>query len=195
MRNKFFFLVFLIVSLLLFVSCDQRLKKSVDGGSAVKTVEQKDNNQQPDEIKPDESEEVKFRIVNLYFVNADTGELAVEKRQVFDLKEETSMIKQVLRSLKLGPVSNLKPSVPQNIEFKDVFVYKGIVYIDLHKTDDDSFIGGVEGEKLFLEAVVKTALGLSPNYKEVCFLVDGEETDSILGHLDCSNPFSEKSFE
>ena len=193
MNNKFFVFVLTAVFLFFSVVCGVGHNKKNTEKKSLSEVE-KNIKKDSDEIKPDEGEKLQFRIVNLYFVNPNTEELKIEKRQVFDLKEETSMIKQVLRSLKLGPVSNLKPSVPQNIEFKDVFIYNGIVYVDLRKTSDDSLIGGVKGEELFLESVVKTVLGLSSDYKKVCFLIDGEEVDSVLGHLDSSGFFSKDSF-
>ena len=190
-KNLIFFLF--SICLIWFISCNGKKPENLKNKSSV-SIGQKQDKVQPDEIKPDETEKVKFRIVNLYFVNPYTEELRVEKRQVFDLKEKTSMIKQVLRSLKLGPVSSLKPSVPENIEFKDVFVYGDKVYIDLHKNSENPSIGGVQGEELFLGAVVKTVLDISLDYKKVFFLVDGEEVDSVLGHLDCSDYFSRKSF-
>ncbi len=183
----------LTICLIPFWGCEGKKSKEVKLNDQAVT-ENKAKESAMDEIKPDESEKLKFRIINLYFINPYTNNLKVEKRQVFDLKEKTSMIKQVLRSLKLGPVSNLKPSVPENIEFKDVFVYGNKVCIDLHRNSENPSIGGVEGEELFLEAVVKTVLDISPDYKKVFFLVDGEEVDSVLGHLDCSNYFSRDSF-
>ncbi len=193
MKNKVFVFFLLSICLIFLVSCNGKRPENLKSDAGVST-EQKENKKLSDEIKPDETEKLKFRIINLYFVNPNTEELKVEKRQVFDLKEKTSMIKQVLRSLKLGPVSNLKPSVPENIEFKDVFVYGDKVYIDLHKNNENPAIGGVQGEELFLEAVVKTVLDISPEYKKVFFLVDGEQVDSVLGHLDSSNYFSRDSF-
>ena len=193
MKSKFLFLLLLATCLSVLFACNVKKTKNADSENSA-VIKQKTIKEETEEIKPDESEKVKFRIVNLYFVNPYTDDLKIEKRQVFDLKEKTSMIKQVLRSLKLGPVGNLKPSVPQNIEFKDVFVYKDIVYIDIHKNNEDSTIGGVKGEELFIESVVKTVLDLSPSYKKVIFLVDGEQIDSILGHIDVSQPFSQNSF-
>ncbi|BBB31780.1 conserved hypothetical protein [Thermotomaculum hydrothermale] len=191
MKNKAFFIIITAVLFLLF-ACNGKKTQNEIVAKSVQT--ENENQEQKDEIKPDESEKLKFRIINLYFINPYTNELKTEKRQVFDLKEKTSMIKQVLRSLKLGPVSNLKPSVPENIEFKDVFIYGDRVYIDLHKNSENAFIGGVKGEKLFLEAVVKTVLDISPKYKKVYFLIDGEEIDSVMGHLDCSGYFTSESF-
>lgn len=192
MKSKALFFVLCLICITVLVSCN--LKKTNQMENKKTVITQEKEKEESEEIKPDESEKLKFRIVNLYFVNPDTDEVDIEKRQVFDLKERTSMIKQVLRSLKLGPVGNLKPSVPQNIEFKDVFVYKDTVYIDIHKNNEDSTIGGVKGEELFIESVVKTVLSLSDDYKKVVFLVDGEPVDTLLGHIDVSQSFSEKSF-
>ncbi len=190
MRIKNLAFLMCAIGLMFLVSC----KGNSPENAGIQKNENARMEKEADVVRPDESEKIKFRIVDLYFVNPNTGTLKIEKRQVFDLKEKTSMIKQVLRSLKLGPVTRLKPSVPQNIEFKDVFVYGDKVFIDLHKNQESSYIGGVEGERLFLEAVVKTVLNISPDYKKVFFLMDGEEVESILGHLDSSEYFSKNSF-
>ncbi len=192
MKSKALFFVLCLICITVLVSCNSKKTNQMENKKRVITQEKE--REEPEEIKPDEGEKLKFRIVDLYFVNPDTGEVDIEKRQVFDLKERTSMIKQVLRSLKMGPVGELKPSVPQDIEFKDVFIYKDTVYIDIHKNNEDSQIGGVRGEELFIESVVKTVLGLSDDYKKVVFLVDGEPVDTLLGHIDVSQSFSEKSF-
>ncbi len=177
-----------LLSLLFTAGCGNRKEKSEPVAPSVqeKTEEEK-------LVSPEEK--VKFAIVNLYFVNGGTERLSVEKRQVFDLKDKTSMIKQVLRSLKLGPVGNLKPSIPENIDFKNIFIYGDTVYIDLKITNRPSVIGGIKGEELFLASVVKTVCSLSQEYKKVVFLVNGEQRDSILGHIDCSNYFTVNSFK
>ncbi len=192
MRNKNLFFFFFFVFIIGLVSCNTN-KQSVQLAEQSEKVELKQEDK-TDEIKPDEEEKLKFRIISLYFYSPYYDNLKVEKRQVFDLKEKTAMIKQVLRSLKLGPVSKLKPTVPDNIEFRDVFIYNDTVYIDLHKNNSHSVIGGVEGEELFVESVVKTVLSISPDYHRVKFLIDGEETPSVMGHIDCSKFFRLNSF-
>ena len=177
-----------LLSLLSLTGCGSKKEKT----KPLTSSSQKESPEEEKLVSPEEK--VQFVLVNLYFVNGRTERLAVEKRQVFDLKDQTSMIKQVLRSLKLGPVGNLKPSIPENIEFKNIFIYKDTVYIDLKITNTPSTIGGIRGEKLFLASVVKTVCSLSDNYKKVVFLVNGEQKDSILGHIDSSGYFTVNSF-
>ncbi len=191
MKNRFAFLMLLII---LFISgCN--LSKKGNKYPEQRLKESNEVKKEEEEIKPDENEKLKFVVVDLYFFNPDKGTLDIEKRQLFDLNEKTSMIKQVLRSLKLGPVGDLKPTIPENVEFKDVFIYRDTVYIDIHIDSNPSSIGGVSGEEMFIESVVKTVLSLSEDYKSVVFLVDGRQVDSLLGHIDCFCKFNRKSFD
>lgn len=178
----------LIFSLLFLGGCGEK-----KGKTEPETSSKKESTKEEKLVSSEEK--VKFAIVDLYFIDGRTERLAVEKRQVFDLKDKTSMIKQVLRSLKLGPVGKLKPSIPENIDFKNIFIYEDTVYIDLKITDIPTVIGGIKGEELFLASVVKTVCSLSQEYKKVVFLVNGEQKDSILGHIDCSNYFTVNSFK
>ncbi|GEM_PF-2155697 len=192
MKSKFFLFGICLLIIFSSVFCDFNKEQKSANLENIR-VNKKDKEKDSETISQDKQKELKFKVVNLYFYSPYYNSLKSETRKVFDLGENSAMIKQVLRSLKLGPVSKLKPTVPENIEFKDVFIYKGIVYIDLHKNKSHSSIGGVRGERIFIKSVVKTVLSLSSNYKKVKFLIDGEETPSVMGHIDCSKFFAFRS--
>ena len=50
-----------------------------------------------------------------------------------------------------------------------------------------SFAGGSTGEELLVNSVVKT-LTEFPEVKQVCFLIDGKEIETLSGHMDLSEP-------
>ncbi len=129
------------------------------------------------------------RVVNLYFGNPTRYGLAVEKRQVFDIPDKPSMILQVLSTLEFGPRKRLFPTIPATLSVHNVFTDGKTIFIDLHREKNHARIGGIEGESLLIHSLVNTALAIYPEFKRVRFLINGAETDSLLGHIDASQSF------
>ncbi|NOZ13462.1 MAG: GerMN domain-containing protein [Acidobacteria bacterium] len=129
------------------------------------------------------------RIVNLYFANPKNYGLSVERRKVFNIPDKPSMILQVLSSLEFGPRSRLAPTIPANLSVRNVFTDGKTIFIDLKREKNHARIGGIEGESLLIHSLVNTALAIYPEFKRVRFLVNGAETDSLLGHIDATQSF------
>ncbi|RLE21708.1 MAG: hypothetical protein DRJ08_05160 [Acidobacteria bacterium] len=129
------------------------------------------------------------RIVNLYFGNPSRYGLAVEKRKVFDIPDKPSMILQVLSSLEFGPRTKLFPTIPATLSVHNVFTDGKTIFIDLKREKNHARIGGIEGESLLIHSLVNTALAVYPEFKRVRFLVNGAETDTLLGHIDATQSF------
>lgn len=77
----------------------------------------------------------------------------------------------------------VKPGQIKSISLKD-----GIAYVDLAK--DQFTSGGSLDEEVFLGQVVKTLTSFK-DIKGVQFLVDGQEAESLLGHYDLSQVFTD----
>ncbi len=129
------------------------------------------------------------RVVNLYFGNPSQYGLSIEKRKVFNIPDKPSMILQVLSSLEFGPRGTLTPTIPANLTVHNVFTDGQTIFIDLKKEKNHARIGGIEGESLLIHSLVNTALAVYPEFKRVRFLVNGTETDSLLGHIDATQSF------
>jgi len=125
------------------------------------------------------------RPVRLYFADPDRYGLSVETRKVFELPDQTAMLKQVLSTLERGPLGNLKPTFPACLTVSNVFTVEDTIFVDLRKEPDSAQIGGVEGEALFIHSVANTALAVYPKqFYRLRFLVNGVEADTLLGHFD-----------
>ncbi len=129
------------------------------------------------------------RTVNLYFGNPNHYGLLIEKRKIFDIPDKPSMIFQVLSSLEFGPRTKLSPTIPATLSVHNVFTDGDTIFIDLKREKNHARIGGIEGESLLIHSLVNTALAVYPEFKRVRFLVNGAETDSLLGHIDATRTF------
>jgi len=125
--------------------------------------------------------------VNLYFISKKVPKLAIEKREVLNLPDKQQMLKQVLSTLAYGPLTKLSPSIPPNFTVSDVFIVNKTAFVNLRKTgNNEGGIGGIESEQLFLYSIVNTTLALNKNLKNVKILINGEEAETLLGHINAS---------
>ena len=174
----------LLTSLLIISGCGKSsAQKKQPKDTAAATAKKEKQPPQPQLLK-------QTRIVNLYFGNPSRYGLSVEKRKVFDIPDKPSMILQVLSSLEFGPSSKLSPTIPANLSVHNVFTEGNTIFIDLHREKNHARIGGIEGESLLIHSLVNTALAVYPEFKQVRFLINGTETDSLLGHINASQPFT-----
>ncbi len=147
----------------------------------------------------DKSEEAKIlpqpqllkqtRVVSLYFGSPSQYGLVVERRKIFDIPDKPSMIFQVLSTLEFGPRTKLFPTIPATLTVHNVFTDGDTIFIDLNREQNHARIGGIEGESILIHSLVNTALAVYPEFKRVRFLVNGAETDSLMGHIDASQSF------
>jgi len=160
------------------------------GKPAPSTTKKPENqNSQTAENPPQPQLLKQTRVVSLYFGSPSRYGLAVERRKIFDIPDKPSMILQVLSTLEFGPRTKLFPTIPATLSVHDVFTDGNTIFIDLHREQNHARIGGIEGESLLIHSLVNTALAVYPEFKRVRFLVNGAETDSLMGHIDASQSF------
>lgn len=76
---------------------------------------------------------------------------------------------------------------PKNAKLHGVTFKDGTAFVDFDSNITKSFAGGSTGEELLVASVVKT-LTEFPEVKQVRFLVDGKEIETLSGHMDLSTP-------
>jgi len=76
---------------------------------------------------------------------------------------------------------------PKNAKLHGVTFKDGTAFVDFDSNITKSFAGGSTGEELLVASVVKT-LTEFPEVKQVRFLVDGKEIETLSGHMDLSAP-------
>ena len=123
--------------------------------------------------------------ITLFFANdryvqvGDVNEPQVlpEKRMVHP--DGRNLPETVMDELIAGPDTDGLSTVLSNLKVHSVAVREGIAYVDFSK---DNMNGGSLSEILLIEQTVRSLTALE-DIKAVQFMVDGEKTDSLMGHI------------
>ena len=123
--------------------------------------------------------------VNLYFSDSQAMYLVSEKRKI---PQTTSLAKQVVVELIKGPdSSDLYSTIPEGTRVNEVYIADDIVYVDLSEEVFKNHPGGSSGELMTVYSIVNSLTEISP-IKGVQILVEGNERNSLVGHVDISMP-------
>ncbi len=134
------------------------------------------------EIEPIPTEMIE---VNLYFSDSQAMYLVLEKRKI--LKTST-LARHIVNELIKGPVNpDLYPTIPEGTSINEVYIAGDIAYIDLSEEVFKNHPGGSSGELMTVYSIVNTLTEIPP-IKGVQILVEGNERESLVGHVDISRP-------
>jgi germination protein M len=123
--------------------------------------------------------------VNLYFSDSQAMYLVPEKRKI---SQVPSLTRQAVIELIKGPEnSDFYPTIPEGTQVNEVYIVDDIVYIDLSEEIFKNHPGGSSGELMTVYSIVNTLTEIPP-IKGVQILVEGNEMESLVGHVDISMP-------
>ena len=76
---------------------------------------------------------------------------------------------------------------PKGAKIKSITLDKDTAIVDLDAGITKNFVGGSTGEEFLINSVVDTLTEFS-EVKQVRFLIDGKEVETLAGHMDLSEP-------
>ncbi|BER93470.1 GerMN domain-containing protein [Thermatribacter velox] len=124
--------------------------------------------------------------VVLYFTDENFIYLFGEKRAV---KNDAHFLENVVEALLKGPeTEGLYSPIPKDTRLNAIFVEDGTAYVDLSEEMISGQSGGTSQEFLSVFSLVNTLTGLGMGIERVKILVDGEDKDTLCGHIDISRP-------
>ena len=128
--------------------------------------------------------------VSLYFVVAREVKLVAERRTIGQVANTVEQIKLTMTELVKGPVSTLTHTIPRETEIREVFLdEKGCAYVDFSRDISQKHPGGTTAELITIASIVNTlTANFSEEVRKVRILIDGEEAETIAGHIDISRP-------
>jgi spore germination protein GerM len=174
-RVRWIAVVLLIVVVALLVAlCDRQPADRVAGEGAV-----------DEELGPG------VQSVVLFFADRAATGMVEERREIVVGEDRASRAKRVLEELARGPRegSGVR-TIPAATSINSVFFDDaGGVYVDFSAELLANHPGGSTGELFTIRSVVKTLAANFPDIETVQFLVEGDEIETIAGHLDASEPF------
>jgi len=130
--------------------------------------------------------------VVLAFADSRAMSIVEEQRDIVVPEDRPGRARRILEELVAGPRhGGAVRTLPQNTEVHSVyFDDSGGVYVDFSHALVDEHWGGSTGELYTIRSVVRTLSANFQDIESVTFLVDGEEIETIAGHIDASVPFS-----
>ncbi|MBC8230496.1 GerMN domain-containing protein [bacterium] len=134
----------------------------------------------------------KLKKIRLYFVRQETSELVAEEREIELSNDYIESLKRVLNKLIEGSATSMLNPIPKGTKLREVFFEpkRGYVYVDFSENLSKSHIGGVTGEHLTIQSIIKTLQANFPEIQKVQILIVGKDVDTIAGHIDISQPLS-----
>lgn len=122
--------------------------------------------------------------VNLYYADLDLNKL-LERTTTVTYVEDQEVYAATLNALKSSDDPEFV-SLFSNVSFNSVILDGDALRVDL------SFIGGSQlgsgGESFFVEAL-KKAVFQFPEVNKLYITLDGNEVESLMGHVDLEHPF------
>lgn len=121
----------------------------------------------------------------IYFSSSDADYLQAESRT---LPEEVDIYFQLFAELKAGPENEeLAITIPEGSELLDYKIEGENIILNFNFALKSNHWGGSTGEQLTIYSIVNTYTDLD-NIESVEILLEGENVDSLVGHLDLSRP-------
>ena len=129
----------------------------------------------------------KAQLVNIKVYYPDenaTGLVAVEK----SIKDTDNKYQAAVEALIAGTEKKGLANVfPKKAKLLQVTVSGKVAKVDFSRELQKNFVGGSTGEEMLVGSVVNT-LTEFPEIKKVQILVDGQEVETLSGHMDLSQP-------
>ncbi len=136
-------------------------------------------------------------VVTLYFANEEyiqSGDESMDKMLSYQdevIADEDSVYIDTLEKLRELPNTQCSSSINDKIQFIDVTLEEGTGYVDLAS---EGLNGGSLEEMFLVSQIVDTLIGSFDQISQVVFLVDGEPAETLMGHVDTLEPFTEDLF-
>lgn len=147
----------------------------------------------PKVVSPVVSERTEKTIsVRVYYPD-DSGMRLIEVEREILVDDATDKYTAAVKALLDEPdEENLTRIFPKNATIRSVTVANGLATVDLGGSITKNFVGGSTGEELLVGSVVDTLTNF-PEIRRVKFLVDGQEIETLSGHMDLSAPLERMS--
>ena len=93
-----------------------------------------------------------------------------------------------LKSLLAGTTEKGQTNVfPKHVKLRSVKVQDGVATVDFSKELQKNFNGGSTGEEMLVGSIVNTLTDF-PEVKKVRIRIEGEDVETLSGHMDLSEP-------
>lgn len=129
--------------------------------------------------------------LTLYFPSNADGKLLSETRSLKLSSDNVKAIRQILLALVEGSHQGHGSALSPSTTVRAVFLAPdGTAIVDLSQEALADFQPGIESENLAIYSIVDSLCANIPQVKEVKFLVQGQEVQTLDGHIDLTGNFA-----
>ena len=133
----------------------------------------------------------------LFFVQPHSLDLVHVEEELSLCEDTLKRLKQIVNALLKASPPTLINAIPKGTFLYEVYLDdRGTAYLDFSSHLTEAHIGGTTAELLTVTAILKT---VQANFREqiqkVQILIEGQEFDTIAGHIDISKPLSLTAIE
>ena len=155
-----------------------------------KTSEEDKNKVQIAETEKNKSSERKEKIlqVKIYFPDDAGMSLIPVSRKIKFAKDEDKYFETAKLLMEKPKEKNLTKIFPNKAKINGVLLKGDTVFVNFDGSVTKNFVGGSTGEEMLINSFVQT-LTEFPEVKQVQFLIDGQDVETLAGHMDLSEPF------
>jgi spore germination protein GerM len=128
--------------------------------------------------------------VTLFFPSNDEGVLVQETRRLALASSDPDRIRQIFLALLEGSAQGHGTAIPAGAELRSAFLAPdGTAYLDLAAGALPLFEPGIGTETLAIYSMVDSICYNIPSVKRVKFLIQGQEVETLDGHVDLTEAF------
>lgn len=138
------------------------------------------------------SHDTKTSLISIQKILTQNEIIAVNQGNNHSFLEK--LARKVVENLITKPESgDLISPIPPGTKLNSLRVEDQTITLNFNRALQENHWGGSEGEKITIEAIVKTLTSL-PGIDQVEILIDGENSESISGHIYFDEPLSAEMF-
>lgn len=157
------------------------------GGEIIRQAKKDDSQPRPAQESPLKTE---FKTVTLFFLSEDDGLLHREEREIqadsSTVREAERLIAELLKGSQKGLVS----TIPPETKLRQLFITReGVAYVDFSKEIAEKHPSGSSAEVATVYSIVNSLAHNFRSVKTVFILVEGQERDTLGGHVSLNRPF------
>lgn len=140
---------------------------------------------------PPVSVDRKEREIKIYFADEEAAKLVPEKRRAKLGAGKAADARTIVAEIIKGPRSDtLLPTVPAGARLLNAYELGDLLVLDFTHEIRTNHMGGSAGELLTVYSIVNTLAANLEGIKRIRMLVEGEEVETLTGHLDLTKPLS-----
>lgn len=138
-----------------------------------------------------EPRRLQSREIRVFFANEDASALVHEKRSVELGAGMVSDAEAVMAELLKGPqMKGSFPTIPADTRVLNIYEVDELLVLDFTREIQANHTGGTASEIMTVYSIVNTVVANLEGIRAVQILVEGNEAETLAGHLDISRPLS-----